>query len=335
MIGLIILLMVIFIAPLVFHKVEENLEIFLFIIALLSVIISNTLNLDLVGHILSNKFIYLITAAVLLGGVLFNYFRVSIGRFFEKLTKKVNVKIIVFMLIVVLGLLSSLITAIIAALVLVELIHFLPISRKNKIKINIIACYSIGLGAALTPIGEPLSTIVVSKLNADFLYIFNLLGVYIIPAIIFLGLLGAYLAKPEENLQSEEMKEETNKDIVIRSIKVFVFIIALELLGTGFKPLIDEYILNLNGRILYFVNILSAVLDNATMASAEISLKMTQEQIKAILMGLLISGGMMIPGNIPNIISSSKMKITSKEWMKFALPLGIILLGVYYVILFI
>ena len=33
--------------------------------------------------------------------------------------------------------------------------------------------------------------------------------------------------------------------------------------------------------------------------------------IKAILLGLLVSGGMLIPGNIPNIIAAGKLNITS------------------------
>ena len=51
----------------------------------------------------------------------------------------------------------------------------------------------------------------------------------------------------------------------------------------------------------------SAILDNATLAAAEIGPVLSEFQIKSILMGLLISGGMLIPGNIPNIISASKL----------------------------
>jgi len=53
------------------------------------------------------------------------------------------------------------------------------------------------------------------------------------------------------------------------------------------------------------------------------------------LMGLLISGGMLIPGNIPNIIAAGKLKIGSKAWAKLAAPFGLILLVVYYIILFV
>jgi len=53
-------------------------------------------------------------------------------------------------------------------------------------------------------------------------------------------------------------------------------------------------------------------------------------QIKAILMGLLVSGGMLIPGNIPNIISANKMGITSKEWARTGVPIGLVTMLVYF-----
>ena len=80
---------------------------------------------------------------------------------------------------------------------------------------------------------------------------------------------------------------------------------------------------------------ISAVLDNATLASAEISPSMTPDMIQAILLGLLISGGMLIPGNIPNIISANKLSITSKEWAQFGVPIGLITMAIYFVVLFV
>lgn len=131
--------------------------------------------------------------------------------------------------------------------------------------------------------------------------IFNVaVGEFCDSSVIAFGIIGALMVKKDsssENLYDEPViEDETYKDIGIRTAKVFIFIIALELLGDGFKPFIDIYVINLNN-----------------MASTEISSKMTPVQIKAILLGLLIRGGMMIPGNMPNIISASKLKITSKE----------------------
>jgi predicted cation transporter len=71
----------------------------------------------------------------------------------------------------------------------------------------------------------------------------------------------------------------------------------------------------------------SAVLDNATLTAAEIGTSMSLIQIKSALLGLLIAGGMLIPGNIPNIICAGKLKIKSREWARFGVPLGLLVMA--------
>ncbi|MDF2882478.1 MAG: putative cation transporter [Clostridiaceae bacterium] len=333
---LILLLAITFILPIVSMKVEKNLELFVFSVGLLASIISGSLNEELISRIFQNKFMYIIVLAVLAGGFLFRTLTPHIKETLTHILKHIPLRIFVFLLIVTLGILSSIITAIISALLLVEVINILPISRENKINIDIVSCFAIGLGAVLTPIGEPLSTMVVSKLDVSFWYLLKQFGIYIIPGILILGIIGACFANEDktEEINSEEVViEETNTVIIIRALKIFLFLIALDLLGVGFTPIIDNYVISLDIRYLYWINMSSAVLDNATLAVAEISSKMSQAQVKAVLMGLLISGGMMIPGNIPNIISAGKLKIKSKEWIKLGVPLGFTIMTVYYIVL--
>jgi len=61
---------------------------------------------------------------------------------------------------------------------------------------------------------------------------------------------------------------------------------------------------------------------------------MSRSQITGILMGVIISGGMLIPGNIPNIIAASKLKISSRSWAMIGLPVGLFLMCTYFFILF-
>lgn len=352
-IGLLIVLALIFILPFAIRTIEHNLEYFLLVMGIAAVIISKTLSLDLFIHIFENYLLYFITAAVLVAGLIFRVSVKKIQQFVNFVTLKMPMELFIFLLVVILGLVSSFITAIIAALVLVEMIHVLPLNHKQKVNLTIISCFSIGLGAALTPIGEPLSTIVVSALKVDFFYLLKNIGIYIIPCIVALGLLGAFYigrtyknikttSENTENTMNEIMNEENKvtseteslKDVFIRALKIFLFVIALELLGAGFKPLINTYIIHLDSRLLYWINICSAVLDNATLAAAEISPKMSLQQIQAILMGLLLSGGMLIPGNIPNIISAGKLRIKSREWAKVGVPLGFALLIIYFLAIF-
>jgi predicted cation transporter len=234
-------------------------------------------------------------------------------------------------------------SAILAAIILVEMVNAMPLSRKSKIDITIIACFSIGFGAALTPLGEPLSTIAISKLSgapyyAGFDYLLKLLGIYIIPGILVYGLIGMFFLGKVDINDSEMHAEEYNetlKDVIMRAVKVYVFIMALVLLGDGFKPIIFTYFTQVPPAILFWVNMVSAILDNATLAAAEIGPNLNELQIKSILMGLLISGGMLVPGNIPNIISASKLGITSKEWARLGVPMGLVSMVIYFVIIFV
>lgn len=132
----------------------------------------------------------------------------------------------------------------------------------------------------------------------------------------------------------EEEEDGGLREVVVRAMKVYVFVMALLLLGGGMKVVIDKYILGIAPEILYWVNMVSAILDNATLTAAELSPAMGITQIQAVLMGLLIAGGMLIPGNIPNIISAQKLNITSKEWAKLGVPLGLVIMGIYYIWIF-
>ncbi|MBY6273645.1 MAG: cation transporter, partial [Bacillaceae bacterium] len=126
---------------------------------------------------------------------------------------------------------------------------------------------------------------------------------------------------------------ESYKAIFLRTAKIYLFVAGLTLLGAGFEPFIKEYLVGLNPLILYWINIISATLDNATLAAAEISPLMEDRTIQSILLGLIISGGMLIPGNIPNIIAAGRLNITSREWARYGVPIGILSMIVCFVIL--
>lgn len=337
-IGLFVILAVVLFAPFLVKRIEKELEIFLFIIGCIAVTITSQWKIPLIKEALIEPI--KITAAVFIAGILFKSFRKSITNNVNRIADAIGIRIFAFLGIVMLGFLSSVITAIVAALVLVEIISCLTLDRKNEVTLVVLACFSISMGAALTPIGEPLSTIAIAKLkgypyHAGFLFLFRHLWHYIIPGIIVFGLLGALFmpARRQKIRGLEEDREENLKDISIRTGKVYLFVMALVFLGKGFKPIIDAYITKISYQGLYWLNTISAVVDNATLAAAEIDTGMSLLQIKSALMGLLIAGGMLIPGNIPNIISAGKLKIKSLEWAKIGLPLGLVVMAVYFFLL--
>ena len=358
--GLFIIFLCVLILPFKVKQVEHNLEVFLFVCGILALTIAGFMTIPgettgwsmaiieeaLLAPLKITTVFGIpvgIVQIVLIVGLLLYWFHHKLEAAIISMVDRFPLKAIIFLLIVVLGLVSSIISAILAAIILVEIVNALPVEKKAKVVIAVVACFSIGLGAGLTPLGEPLSTIVISKLsgapyNAGFMFLFDHLAIYIIPAVIVLGFIGVFLftrcQTGDTNLECI-IERESITEIVVRAGKVFLFIMALIFLGEGFKPLILEYIIRIPSAGLYWVNIVSAVLDNATLAAAEVGPALSLQQIVSALMGLLISGGMLIPGNIPNIIAACKLGITSREWAEVGLPLGLVLMGVFFVILFI
>jgi predicted cation transporter len=364
-IGLFIIFLIVLIGPFKIKIIEQNLEVFLFICGVLALTISGYAHLvDAAGQVIETGWrlaiveealvapVYItnslhlpigIVQIVLIFGLIIYKWHEPIHGAIRTMAEKLSLKVMAFILIAVLGLFSSVISAILAAIILVEMVNALPLTRKSKIDLTVISCFSIGLGAALTPLGEPLSTIAISKLSgppyhATFTYLIEQLAIYIIPGIIAYGIVGMFFlgkVDPKDKGLKAEDYSETLKDVIMRAVKVYVFIMALVFLGDGFKPIIFEYIAKMPPEALYWVNTVSAILDNATLTAAEIGPTFSQLQINAALMGLLIAGGMLIPGNIPNIISAGKLGITSKEWARLGLPLGFVTMLIYFVILFV
>lgn len=336
--ALLVIMGLVLLLPFLYKKVEEELEIFLLLMGVLSVSIDGFWTGRLVLSALEEP--VKISLAVLVAGLLFRAVRPRIKHWTHTTIARVGYGPFIFLFVTGLGLASSVITAIIAALVLAEVVTIIKFDREYEIRLVIITCFAIGLGAVLTPLGEPLATIAVAKLkgaphHAGFFYLLRLLGVWVIPAIAGLGLWAALL-RPGRPHAPETLKEDRPEkivDIVYRAFKVYLFVMALVLLGKGFTPLVEKFLLALPPSALYWINSVSAVLDNATLTAAELDPRMSAETIRYLLLGLLISGGMLIPGNIPNIICAGKLSIRSKAWAKFGLPLGLALMAVYFIAL--
>ncbi len=342
---LIFIFLLILILPMTVKRVEHNLELFLFILGGLTLVLSHLLgpepliSLRLIESALLEP--VKLALATLVFGLIFRAVREPLTKKLGAVEGKLGPRAFAFLLIFLLGLLSSVITAIIAALILCEVVSAINLDKKYEMRLVIFACFSIGMGAALTPIGEPLSTIAVAKLrggelDGDFLMLMRVFGKFILPGLVAIAVTGAFF-RGSVVARARSLTEdypETFVQIAVRALKVYLFVMALVLLGAGFKPLIDMHISKMPAALLYWVNITSAILDNATLAAAELGPLMTAAQVKGIIMGIIISGGMLIPGNIPNIIAANKLKISSREWAATGVPFGLLLMAVYFGILY-
>jgi len=332
MLGLCLLLLAVLLGPVLVKPVEQNIEVFF----LAAGAVASGLAGQWGGQLLHNALTepIALTIAVLIFGVVARVLRPSLDRGVSRLVKVVAPRWIYFGLIVALGLLSSVITAVIAALVLVEAIALLKLDRRSEIAAVVLACFSIGLGAALTPVGEPLGTIAIAALQADFWYLARLLGPLVVAGILIVAFVSLFLpAKHGHSLKADAHTEGWD-EIVLRALKVYVFVMGLVGLSWGLRPLVDEYITRMPQWALFWINSISAIVDNATLTAAEIGPSLAPAQQRAVLMGLLISGGMLIPGNIPNIVAAGRLGISSREWARVGMVAGLPLMALCFVIIY-
>ena len=345
-VGLSLVILAVLILPFVVKKVEENLELFFLIMGVCAVTIAGLWSQELVIEALKapveiGNVPIGIFQVVLVFGLLIHFFNRAFCRGVLTIASKLGWRLFTFLMILVCGILCSLVSIVVTAVLLSEIIAALPLHRNEKIKFAVVACFALGLGAVLTPVGEPLSTILVSKLSgppfhAGFLFPLQVFGIYIIPGVIAIALFGAfYIGRNVDltNIKNTVEYSETLKTVILRAVRVYFFVAALILLGEGMKPIIVWYVVHVPSAALYWINMVSAILDNATLTAMEIGPSMLLSQITAIIMGLLIAGGMLIPGNIPNIVAAGRLKISMKEWAVIGVPMGLVIMAVYFLIL--
>jgi predicted cation transporter len=235
------------------------------------------------------------------------------------------------------GILSSVITAIIAALLLVEMAGLLRLGQDKRDQdkrdhVVIIGCFAIGFGSALTPLGGPLATLTASALKLPFTGLFNLLIPYVLPGIVAMSLLSGVIARGEYGDAVDLRVAVRGTEPLVQGLKVFAFVAGLVLISEAYAPLARRYVTMLGGDALFWANITSAALDNTTLVALEFH-DMDIDRAREALISLLIAGGMLIPGNIPNIISAGILRIGSGVWARTGVPLGLLMLGIYFAVL--
>ena len=327
----IVILVLLLLGPLVVHAIEENIEAYIFVLGIAATLIGTGFDSHLVLQAVEEPIA--ITIAVIVAGILFGLLRERLDRLFERLRRGVSRPVLTAAAIFLLGILSSVITAIVAALVLVETIRLLRLKEDRRASVAIAACFAIGLGAALTRIGEPLSALAATALNLPLGGLFFLLAPWVIPGAAAMALLAGYFASGEyEDISSDATTDTSPLRSVIQGLKVYLFVAGLVLVSHAYGPVAAKFVDTLSNDALFWLNTVSAALDNATLVALEVH-GMELPRAREAIIALLVSGGMLIPGNIPNIVSAGALKISSSTWAKIGLPIGVVALGIYFALL--
>jgi len=322
--------------PLLSPWIEKRLEWFLFGLGVLAMTLTWSWREGVVLEALIRPM--KVSGAVLLGSLVFSFSHDNMRRGIRKAMERLGPRLAVGLSVVLVGAAASVLTTVIAMLALVELLYAMKLERESEMNVAVLGSFAIGLGGGMTPIAGPIPAITMAKLadasyEAGSSYLFGLLGAWIVPAILTLGVLAAWFhAKPAGERSKPAVEDPlTLWSMLVLAGRMYVFIAGLVLLGEGLVPVIDKILLGMPPAVLFWVNSVSAVIDGATLAALEISPNMSQNQLRYILMGVLIAGGALVTGNAPNLVAAHKLKIPIKDWARIGLPAAALLMTFYFI----
>jgi predicted cation transporter len=327
----IIVLLLLLVGPIAIHFIEQNIEVYVFVIGIVATLMGPGFDRRVI--LTAGEEPILITLAVVIAGILFSFSRHRLDRAFVRLRRRVSRPLLAALATFVLAVLASIITAIVAALVLVEVVRLLHLRGVARTRVTVAACFAIGLGAALTPIGEPLSALAASAMNLPFTGLFLLLGPWIFPGIAVASVLTGWFARGDyQDSASGAHVRETPLAAIVQGVKVYLFVAGLVLVSYAYAQIATRLVSAVSNDALFWINTLSAVLDNATLVALEVH-DMSLPRAREAIIALLVSGGMLIPGNIPNVISAGALRIGSGAWARVGIPIGLAGLGIYFAVL--
>jgi len=325
------ILVLLLFGPLAVAKIEHNIELYCLALGVLATILGAGFTPELVSEALHEP--VAISVAVIVAAFLFGRTRRMLDRVFRRLRMRVSRPVLTAASIFVIASISSVITAIVAALVLVEVTGLLHFARDKRVRVTVAGCFAIGLGASLTPLGEPLSTLAAGALNLGFFGLFHLLAPWVFPGVLASSIVAGAFARGEyDEAPAGAHVHQSYTAIFVQAAKVFAFIAGLVLISSAYGPIANEYVSKMSNDLLFWANTVSAALDNATLVALEVH-RMAIPRAREAILALLVSGGMLIPGNIPNIVSAGALRIGSAAWAKLGVPMGLVMLGIYFAVI--
>jgi predicted cation transporter len=239
--GLIPIFVAVLLGPLLVKKIEQNIEAFLFLMGVCAVAISRSWHISLVEEAAGEPIIVGIVLSVLLSGLIAHYLGPHFLRGInDTLQDGITMKVIFLEMIVVLGLSAIIITPILPFFLLVEVANHLPLTRRVRANLTVLASFSIFLGALLALVETPHSAIAIAKMQgalppANVLPL-ELQSLYIMLFILALGLIGTFFTGEWVITMETRTKEggAALRNMAVWSARVCMFVGALLLIGVAF-----------------------------------------------------------------------------------------------------
>ncbi|HLK85078.1 MAG TPA: DUF1646 family protein [Candidatus Binataceae bacterium] len=321
--------------PVLSRTIEEHIEIFFLAVGLLAMTLAGAWKWEVAGRAAAVPLP--ITLAVIVADVVFGRIRSRIDHALAGMRKLLSRAWLSGAAVLLIAMLSAIVTAVVAALMLAEMIGAMRFAERVRVRVTVAGCFAIGLGSSLTPLGGPLSTLAASGLHMGFGGLFRMLAPYVLPGVVACSIAaGMFAARREVDAcgapPAVVLIREALARALVRGVEIYVFIAGLVLVGEAFSPIAARYVPMIGHSALFWANTISAAMDNATLVAIEIH-GMQPARAREAIIALLVAGGMLIPGNIPNIVAAAVLRIGAGAWARIGIPMGLVLLGIYFAFL--
>jgi predicted cation transporter len=330
------LIALLLIGPVVSHAIEERIEVFFLAIGVLAMTLAGAWRWEVAVHAATVPLG--ITLTVIAADVVFGRLRGQMDRGFGWAQAHIGRAPLCGAAVFAIALLSAMLTAIVAALMLAEMVELMRLGPRPRLHVTVAGCFAIGLGSSLTPLGGPLSTLAASGLGIGFGGLFAMLAPYVLPGVLATAIVAGLFARRDDGADAVAVATTVmliRESVVlafVRGLEIYVFIAGLILVGEAFSSLAALYVPMFGRSTLFWANTVSAAMDNATLVALEVH-AMDPVRAREAIIALLVAGGMLVPGNIPNIVAAGALRIRAGAWARIGIPMGLVLLGIYFALL--
>ena len=330
------LIALLLIGPVASRSIEERIEIFFLAIGLLAMTLAGAWRWEVAGRAASVPLG--ITLTVIVADIVFGRIRGQMDRAVGWAQARIAAPLLCGGAVFAIALLSAMLTSIVAALMLAEVVELMRLGPRARLQVAVAGCFAIGLGSSLTPLGGPLSTLAASGLGMGFGGLFRMLAPYVLPGMLTCAIVAGFFSYREDGASllaaapTVVLIRESIILALVRGLEIYAFIAGLVLVGEAFSPLAARFVPRLGYSALFWTNTVSAAMDNATLVALEIH-AMDPARARGAIVALLVAGGMLIPGNVPNIVAAAVLRIQARDWAKIGVPIGLVLLVIYFALL--
>lgn len=268
--------------------------------------------------------------ALLAGALLFSLVHATVAAAAKACSRTLGPRAATTASVLAAGAMAPFLTGVVAALFLIELLRGLPMNQERRKEAAVLGVSAVGLTAGLSAVGSPAAAVVLAKLakapySTGNWLLFDLAGPWIISGAFALAVAAGALAGDGSGAEDPPEDPLALWTVLVMAGRLFAALCGLILLGAGVLPALEGSLRGVPPWALYWMNIVSAFLDNGVLAAVEFDPGMLQDQLRFAYCGLLAADPLLVIAGAPNLVAADRLGISPRQWASVGIPVGLAL----------